>query len=67
MTADPRVKRRLQVGDYVREIDGERIGIVIHRMREADLIVVNFPPSQQGVACHPDDLSVIGAARGSDR
>jgi hypothetical protein len=68
MTADPRVKRRLQVGDYVRKRgDGEVIGIVVHIMKDAGLIVVNFPPSRQGVAFHPDDLSVIGAARGSDR
>jgi hypothetical protein len=60
MTAAPRVKQRLKVGDCVQEVDGdERIGIIVHLMREADLIVVNFPPSQQGVAYHPDDLSVI--------
>jgi hypothetical protein len=25
-------------------------------MRDADLVVVNWPPSQQGLAFHPDDL-----------
>src|SRR4029077_10229098 len=46
MTADTRVKRRLQFGDYVRKRgDGEVIGIVVHIMKDAGLIVVNFPPS----------------------
>jgi hypothetical protein len=59
MTASPHVKRRLKIGDCVREIDGGSIGIVVHLMRGAELVVVNFPPSRQGVAYHPDDLSVI--------
>jgi hypothetical protein len=47
---------RLKVGDYVREVGGEAIGIVVHIMKDADLVVVNWPPSQQGLALHPDDL-----------
>jgi hypothetical protein len=48
--------KRLKVGDYVREVGGEAIGIVAHIMKDADLVVVNWPPSQQGLALHPDDL-----------
>jgi hypothetical protein len=48
--------RRLKVGDYVREIDGQAIGVVVHIMRSANVVVVNFPPSQQGLAYHADDL-----------
>jgi hypothetical protein len=28
---------RLKVGDYVREVGGEAIGIVVHIMKDADL------------------------------
>jgi hypothetical protein len=48
--------KRLKVGDYVREVDGEAVGIVVHIMRSADAVVVNWPPSQQGIAFHPEDL-----------
>jgi hypothetical protein len=48
--------KRLKVGDYVREVGGEAIGIVVHIMKDADLVVVNWPPSQQGLALHPGDL-----------
>jgi hypothetical protein len=48
--------KRLKVGDYVREVDGKPIGTIVHIMREADLIVVNWPPSQHGFAFHPEDL-----------
>jgi hypothetical protein len=51
--------KRLKVGDYVREIDGQAIGIVVHIMRSADAVVVNWPPSQQGIAYHADDLVKI--------
>jgi hypothetical protein len=50
------LSRRLKVGDYVREVDDEAIGIVVHIMGNADAVVVNWPPSQQGIAYHPDDL-----------
>jgi hypothetical protein len=53
--------KRLKVGDYVREVDGKPVGIIVHIMREADLIVVNWPPSQHGFAFHPEDL--VKAAR----
>ena len=36
------MKRRFQVGDVVREVDGKAIGTVVHIMKDADLIVVNF-------------------------
>jgi hypothetical protein len=49
----------LKVGDYVREIDGQAIGVVVHIMRDADAVVVNWPPSQQGIAFHPSDLVKI--------
>jgi hypothetical protein len=48
--------RRLKVDDYVREPNGTRVGIVVHIMRSADAVVVNWPPSQQGIAYHPEDL-----------
>jgi hypothetical protein len=48
--------KRLKVGDYVRELDGNAVGIIVHIMRDADLIVVNWPPSQHGIAFHPFDL-----------
>jgi hypothetical protein len=50
------MKRRLKVGDYVREVDGKAVGIIVHIMRYADVVVVNWPPSQQGIAFHPSDL-----------
>jgi hypothetical protein len=50
------MSRRLKVGDYVREVDGKAVGIVVHIMKDADLVVVNWPPSRQGFAFHPDDL-----------
>jgi hypothetical protein len=50
------MSRRLKVGDHVREVDGEAIGIVVHIMRDADAVVVNWPPSPQGIAFHPSDL-----------
>ncbi len=40
--------KRLKVGDYVREVDGKAVGIIVHIMRHADLVVVNWPPSQHG-------------------
>jgi hypothetical protein len=45
--------KRLKVGDYVRELDGNAVGIVVHIMRDAGLAVVNWPPSQHGLAFHP--------------
>jgi hypothetical protein len=48
--------KRLKVGDYVREVDGKAVGIIVHIMRHADLVVVNWPPSQQGIAFHPSEL-----------
>ena len=51
--------KRLKVGDYVREVDGKVVGIIVHIMRYADLVVVNWPPSQQGSAFHPSDLVKI--------
>jgi hypothetical protein len=30
-----------KVGDYVREVDGEAIGIVVYIMKDADVVVVN--------------------------
>src|SRR6266699_2780819 len=39
--------KRLNVGDRVREVDGNAVGIIVHIMREADLIVVNWPPSHR--------------------
>jgi hypothetical protein len=50
------MSRRLKVGDHVREVDGEAVGIIVHIMRYADLVVVNWLPSQQGIAFHPSDL-----------
>ena len=48
--------KRLKVGDYVREVDSKAVGIIVHIMRDADLVVVNWPPSRQGIAFHPSDL-----------
>jgi hypothetical protein len=50
------VMKRLKVGDYVREVDGNAVGIIVHIMRNAHLVVVNWPPSQHGIAFHPEDL-----------
>jgi hypothetical protein len=46
--------KRLKVGDYVREPNGTRVGIIVHIMR--GVVVVNWPPSPQGIAFHPEDL-----------
>ena len=51
--------KRLKVGDYVREIDGRAVGIVVHIMENADVVVVNWPPSQHGLAFHPGDLVLV--------
>ena len=40
----------------MREADGKAVGIIVHIMRDADLIVVNWPPSRHGIAFHPADL-----------
>jgi hypothetical protein len=56
--------KRLKVGDYVREIDGRAVGIVVHIMPSADAVVVNWPPSQQGIAYHADDLVKVSPAVG---
>jgi hypothetical protein len=39
--------RRLKVGDYVREVDGKAIGIIVHIMR--GVVVVNWPPSREAL------------------
>jgi len=46
--------RRLKVGDYVREVDGDAVGIIVHIMR--GVVVVNWPPSTQSFAYHREDL-----------
>ena len=46
--------KQLKVGDYVREVDGNAVGIIVYNMR--GVVVVNWPPSQQGSAFHPEDL-----------
>ncbi len=51
--------KHLKVGDYVREVDGNAVGIVVHIMR--DVVVVNWPPSQHGHAFHPSDLVKVPA------
>jgi hypothetical protein len=48
--------KRLKVGDYVREVDGKAVGLIVHIVRDANLVVVNWPPSRQGIAFHPGDL-----------
>jgi len=48
------VMKQLKVGDYVREVDGNAVGIIVYIMR--GVVVVNWPPSQQGSAFHPEDL-----------
>jgi hypothetical protein len=55
--------KRLKVGDYVREVDGKAVGIIVHIMRDADLIVVNWPPSRYGIAFHPSGLVKVRTER----
>ena len=50
---------KLKVGDYVREVDGNAVGIIVHIMR--NVVVVNWPPSQHGHAFHPSDLVKVPA------
>jgi hypothetical protein len=52
----PMNKRRFLKGDYVRELDGNAIGIIIHIMKDCGLVVVKWPPSREGLAFHPEDL-----------
>jgi hypothetical protein len=70
------MKHRFRVGDIVRERNdpakvppGEkyRCGIVVHLMKDAGLVVVSFPPSQQGIAFHPGDLVMISRASGAKK
>jgi hypothetical protein len=49
-------RHRLVVGDYVREVDGTRVGVVTHIMKDCGLVVVGWPPSRQCIAYDPDDL-----------
>jgi hypothetical protein len=52
-----RAKQRLKVGDCVKEIDSETVGVVVHIMREAGLVVVAYPPKwEEGIAYDPADL-----------
>jgi hypothetical protein len=52
-----RRKPRFKVGDYVYEIDDtSRVSIVIRILKDPGLIIVRFPPRQDGVVFHPDDL-----------
>jgi hypothetical protein len=53
--------KHLKVGDYVREVDSKAVGIIVHIMRDAGLVVVRWPPSQHGLAFHPDDLVKVPA------
>jgi hypothetical protein len=48
---------KFQVGDYVREVDGDdrKIGKVVHVMRDAGLVVVTWPPSRTD----PRDLVLV--------
>jgi hypothetical protein len=58
--------RRLKVGDHVREVDGKAVGIIVYIMRDAGLVVVNWPPSRQGIGFHPGDLVKV-ARNGGER
>jgi hypothetical protein len=50
-------RRRLRVGDFVSEVGGKEIGIVTYIMeKDADLVVVSWPPDRQGYCYHRDDL-----------
>jgi hypothetical protein len=52
--------KKLRIGDPVREKDGdEKIGVVVHVMRDNDVVVVMFPPRQEGYAFHRDDLERV--------
>jgi hypothetical protein len=54
-----KTKRKFRVGDVVREVGAPRkLGLVVHIMWriEPPLIVVKWPPSQNGVAYIADDL-----------
>jgi hypothetical protein len=50
-----RSKPRLGMGDFVREVDHEAIGMVVHIMK-CGLIVVRWPSSREGIAYDADDL-----------
>jgi hypothetical protein len=52
------LKRRLHVGDYVRERDGtKRVGVITHMLHaDPDLLVVLWPPSSEGLVYHRADL-----------
>jgi hypothetical protein len=50
--------RGLVVGDFVREVDADRVGVVVHLM-DCGLVVVNWPPSHEGIAYHPNDLVTV--------
>ncbi len=45
--------KRLKVGDYVREVDGKAVGIIVHIMRHADLVVVNWPQANKALLFIP--------------
>jgi len=43
--------RRLKVGDYVREVDGNAVGIIVHIMR--GVVVVNWPQANTALLFIP--------------
>jgi hypothetical protein len=43
------------VGDFVREVDGDRVGMVVYLM-DCGLVVVRWPPSREGIAYDAEDL-----------
>jgi hypothetical protein len=51
---EPRA-RGLVVGDFVREVDGDRVGMVVYLM-DCGLVVVRWPPSREGIAYEAEDL-----------
>jgi hypothetical protein len=59
-------KNKLKVGDVVREKGGGKIGIVRHRMSfDDDLVVISFPPQQEGFCYIRDDLTLVSKGRKS--
>jgi hypothetical protein len=52
---EPQARRGLVVGDFVREVDGDRVGMVVYLM-DCGLVVVRWPPSREGIAYGAEDL-----------
>jgi hypothetical protein len=59
MTAASKKRKRLRVGDVVQEKGADHYGIIVYAMTDESLVVVKWPPDNQGYVWHIDDLEKV--------